>query len=161
MIGLSLINKVNLPLQCVMEVYKHLRYMGREHLEGVALLVGRSNDAVFDIMATIIPAQNSYQLESGLLYSVPGEELFRINKLLYENQLTLIAQVHSHPGAAYHSDTDDAYPIVTVQGGLSIVVPNFGYDAFDLDDWAVYRLSDRNEWKVLGEDEVRELIKVS
>lgn len=161
MIGLSLINKVNLPLQCVTEVYKHLRYMGREQLEGVALLVGRSNDAVFDIMATIIPAQNSYQLESGLLYSVPGEELFRINKLLYENQLTLIAQVHSHPGAAYHSDTDDAYPIVTVQGGLSIVVPNFGYDAFDLDDWAVYRLSDKNEWKVLGEDEVRELIKVS
>jgi hypothetical protein len=112
-------------------------------------------------MATIIPAQNSYQLESGLLYSVPGEELFRINKLLYEHQLTLIAQVHSHPGAAYHSDTDDAYPIVTVQGGLSIVVPNFGHDAFDLDDWAVYRLSDKNEWKLLEEGEVRELIKVS
>lgn len=36
------------------------------------------------------------------------------------------ARIHSHPGLAFHSRTDDANPILTFEGALSIVVPYFG-----------------------------------
>lgn len=35
-------------------------------------------------------------------------------------------QVHTHPGTAFHSPTDDEYPIINTPGFLSLVVPNFG-----------------------------------
>jgi hypothetical protein len=37
-----------------------------------------------------------------------------------------IARIHSHPGLAFHSPTDDANPAITFEGALSIVVPYFG-----------------------------------
>ncbi|CAG7632536.1 hypothetical protein HGB39_27975 [Rhodococcus opacus] len=37
-----------------------------------------------------------------------------------------VARIHSHPAEAYHSQTDDANPVLTHEGALSIVVPFFG-----------------------------------
>ena len=34
-------------------------------------------------------------------------------------------QVHTHPGEAFHSETDDLYPIVHTPGFLSLVIPDF------------------------------------
>lgn len=34
-------------------------------------------------------------------------------------------QVHTHPGRAFHSPTDDAWPIVHTPGFLSLVIPRF------------------------------------
>lgn len=36
------------------------------------------------------------------------------------------ARIHSHPGSAFHSETDDRNPALTFEGALSIVVPFFG-----------------------------------
>ena len=37
-----------------------------------------------------------------------------------------ISRIHSHPALAFHSPTDDANPVITYPGALSIVVPFFG-----------------------------------
>lgn len=37
-----------------------------------------------------------------------------------------VARIHSHPGEAFHSRADDANPVLTHEGALSIVVPFFG-----------------------------------
>jgi hypothetical protein len=88
--------------------------------------------------------------DSGLLVVVDGEALFRVNRAFHVRGLILAVQVHSHPTDAYHSKTDDAYPMVTLVGGLSGVVPDFGDGGIDrLDDWAWYRLTGSGEWKPL------------
>ena len=35
-------------------------------------------------------------------------------------------QVHTHPQEAFHSPTDDEFPIIHKPGFLSLVIPNFG-----------------------------------
>lgn len=50
-----------------------------------------------------------------------------------------VARIHSHPGQASHSPTDDANPAITHEGALSIVVPYFGLGLRDgLDACAVF-----------------------
>lgn len=44
---------------------------------------------------------------------------------LMERGFGVRVQVHTHPGAAFHSPTDDAYPLIHEVGFLSLVVPNF------------------------------------
>jgi hypothetical protein len=34
-------------------------------------------------------------------------------------------QVHTHPFEAFHSETDDRYPLLFDPGFLSLVIPNF------------------------------------
>ena len=161
MSGLLNISSINIPSRCLEEVYTHLRKVGIKRFEGVALWAGApAGESSFDITTTIIPNQTSYNHENGLLYTVDGDELYKINVWLYQNKLTLMSQIHSHPGAAYHSDTDDAFPIIAVNGGLSIVIPNFGFDELSIDTWAVYRLIPDKGWLELSDSEVKALINI-
>lgn len=158
---LTNIKKLILPKTQIESVYQHLRQAGNKGVEGVALWVGVYNsETEFEIKATIIPAQKAYSLESGLLYAVGEEELHRINVWLYESKMTLIGQIHSHPNEAYHSEMDDAYPIMAKMGGISIVVPDFAFRPFRLGDWAVYRLHPQNGWVELNSSEVDLLINI-
>jgi len=59
---------------------------------------------------------------------------------LYEAAEVLAVQVHAHPDAAYHSDTDSAYPIVATLGGLSIVAAEFCRHGLFASSTAIYRL---------------------
>ena len=94
------------------------------------------------------------------MYVVQGDELNRINRELYSLGLKLIAQIHSHPTEAYHSETDDAFPIVTILGGISVVVPDFGSRGIDLSTWEVYRLNNGPIWEHLSSLEKNKLLTI-
>lgn len=51
---------------------------------------------------------------------------------LAEHGRTVRAQVHTHPGRAYHSSRDDAHALVHTAGYLSLVVPRFATGAVGL-----------------------------
>lgn len=136
----------------------YLRKVGREGHEGFALWAGQREGSVFHITETVIPAQQGLRHRGGMCVTVAGEELFRLNVHLFERGLTLLAQLHSHPDEAYHSDTDDAYPIATMVGAFSLVVPDFAVHPFALERCAIYRLLPGRGWIGLGLAEVRRLL---
>ena len=154
------LEQIVVPMAAVTTIQAHLRERGRKGVEGVALWAGRREGRHYQVLEAVIPEQTAYQTGSGLLYRVEGDELHRINLWLREHGLTLIAQVHSHPGAAYHSTTDDEYPIVTKTGSLSIVVPNFAARSFNLNDCAVFRLLPPRGWVQLSATGVHALIRI-
>ena len=113
---------------------------GQDGYELFVLWTGHIEDEVFVVDAAHAPAQTTYKLESGLCVTVDGEELHALNMWLYQARQILGAQVHSHPTTAYHSPTDDAYPIATQEGSLSVVLPHFGRDGWGSPGIAAYRL---------------------
>lgn len=52
---------------------------------------------------------------------------------LAERGYGIRAQVHTHPGRAFHSETDDEWPIVHLEGFLSLVIPDFALGTVNLD----------------------------
>lgn len=161
MSGFQEISKIIIPIKCIKTAYELMRCAGENRVEGVALFAGYEKGNEFYISQTIIPEQTAYKLELGLLYAVGADELHRINVWLYENNLTIIAQIHSHPNEAYHSETDDTYPIVATKGGISIVVPRFAKDPMNIKNWAIYRLSSENRWIELNYSQIEKIIKIS
>ena len=140
---------------------EHLREVGRCGNEGFALWIGRRTGHVFHVDETVIPEQRGLQFNSGVCVTVGSEELFRINKYLYATGRQLVAQLHSHPTDAYHSETDDAYPIATTAGAFSLVVPDFAARPFSLHESAVYRLVPGDGWLEFPASAVRRMISIS
>lgn len=159
-LGLLDITTIYLPKSCAKVAMDWMYARGLKKVEGVALWAGIKNGNIFYIKRTIIPEQKAGSLEDGLIYFVAAKELHRISLELFDNGIQLIGQIHSHPSEAYHSETDDAYPIVTVLGGISVVVPNFATGAIDLTDWAVYRFLPAIGWTELNQLEKDTLLHI-
>ena len=156
---ISNVNRVIVTPETLGETYEHLRNLGSRGLEGVALWAGRQSGDKFDVLSTIIPRQTSLRTPDGLMYVVGEDELHRINVFLYHERMTLVSQIHSHPQEAFHSPTDDEYPIVATLGGLSIVVPDFARGVTGPNDWVVFRLRSTG-WQYLEAHEVNALFSI-
>ncbi len=154
------VSTLEVPRLLALEAYAHLQRLGEEGLEGFALWAGRLVGDRFSVEQTIIPDQTSLRSDGGVCVVVEGDELHRLNVRLYEENLRLVAQLHAHPTEAYHSDTDDRYPIVATLGGLSVVVPDFAQSSFSVADWAVFRLFPRRGWVRLSPKEVDALLAI-
>jgi proteasome lid subunit RPN8/RPN11 len=154
------VREIRVPRDVVEAIQQHLREAGSTHREGVAFWAGQIAAEVFEVHAALVPAQIQTRSEEGVAVMITGDELFRMNVWLHRNHMTVVAQLHSHPGEAYHSDTDNDYSIVTQAGGLSIVVPDFARGPFSLDSAAVYRLDAQGAWSELDAAAAKTLIRI-
>lgn len=158
--GFTNIENILISNTQLIKAFNFLRYGGSKGVEAVALFAGIGKGKTFEIKEVILPRQQGYILEQGLMYAVDGEELHKINVWLYENKMNLIAQIHSHPNEAYHSEADDRFPIVDTYGGISIVVPYFASGNILLKDCAIYRLSLNKTWDKLANPEIDSLFQI-
>lgn len=79
-------------------------------------------------------------------YEVSDCWLTEFWKRLAISRRSVKAQIHTHPGRAFHSATDDRWPIVSQPDFLSIVVPNFAAGEPSLDRAWIGRLDAEGEW---------------
>jgi hypothetical protein len=154
------LEKFIVPYELIEETSETLRDYGRKGCEGLVLWLGHfDDDDTCRVERILVPPQDSIKSEDGVGYFVTAETLFALNKMLSDTGLRLLAQVHSHPTWAYHSATDDSYCIVTMEGGFSIVVPDFGFGPSDIVKWATFRLVD-GRWKELAKKEIKSIFRV-
>lgn len=143
------IRQFDVPSEIADGTDEQLRAAGRDGCERFVLWSGIVEGTTFQARTLHVPRQTAYRLPEGLCVRVEGEELHRLNVWLFEHGERLAVQVHSHPTDAYHSDTDDTYPIVTTRGGLSLVVPDFGRAGVRGPATALYRLNSSG-WQELS-----------
>jgi Prokaryotic homologs of the JAB domain len=155
---LEAIARFLVPAAVIRETDGQLRAAGYARSECFVLWSGVQEHDTFQIRTAHVPRQTAYRSPDGLCVRVEGDELHRLNVWLFEHGEHLAVQVHSHPTEAYHSETDDTYPIVTVRGGLSLVVPNFGRAGLLGNGVAYYRLG-FSGWDELSLDEAKRIIQ--
>ena len=57
------------------------------------------------------------------------------------------AQVHTHPGAAFHSHIDDDWPVVQTEGFLSLVLPRFAQGDVGFDGAYLVEIGGDGRWE--------------
>lgn len=142
----------------IRQTVEAIRSAGQNGYELFVVWSGTYDDDIFTVSKVHIPKQTSYKSTFGLCVRVDGPELHRLNMWLYKAQQVVGAQVHGHPADAFHSETDNTYPIATLDGSLSIVLPLFGRDGWESSDIAAYRLG-QSGWAELS-GPLSELIEV-
>ena len=142
------VRRFRIYASAIQDTVEAIRLAGQDGYESFVLWSGALNDDTFTVADVHIPEQTAYKLDAGLCVRIDGSELHRLNVWLYEAHQVIGVQIHSHPRDAYHSETDDTYPIATLEGSLSIVLPFFGRDGWGSRDIAAYRLG-QDGWVAL------------
>jgi hypothetical protein len=155
--SLGVVTQFMASASIVRDTERALRNAGEDGYELFVLWTGRIDATAFLVDHIYVPTQQSLKLDDGLCVRVGADELHRLNVWLYTENQVLGVQIHSHPRRAYHSDTDDTYPIVTTLGGVSIVVPNFCGGGMTDPGTAVYRLTGEG-WLKLGRRDALALV---
>ena len=133
-----------LPEEFLAEAGAYFETCGTHGFEGTAMIKdGTAGPSL------VIPDQQPWRSPAGHV----SVEVTRAGQLQLACSLgpdeLYVARIHSHPGLAFHSPADDANPVLTHEGALSIVVPFFGLGLRrGLDACAVLR-RDRVGWQDL------------
>lgn len=123
--SLTAVETFSVPPVVVAYTEKNLRRAGRNGFEAFVFWTGVIDGGRFEARHGHMPHQTARRARSGLSVHVGGDALHELNVWLYQHHEVLGVQVHAHPTDAFHSETDDTFPIVTTLGGLSLVVPDF------------------------------------
>ncbi|TCC33225.1 Mov34/MPN/PAD-1 family protein [Kribbella speibonae] len=130
--------------------------------EGTALIAGTvSENSTLRGDTLVIPDQASTAAPHVSVTVTPTGDLELLTALRPEQRY--LARIHSHPGLAFHSRTDDNNPALTHQSAISIVAPFFGLGLrHGLDACAVY-VREKGRWRELpaGGPERETWVKVS
>lgn len=157
---LAQVEQLELAEHVLAQTHEVLRKCGHHGFEGLVLWAGTVHGPRARVEQVLVPEQNPIRNEGGVGYFVEAPILFKLSKHLEANKLRLLAQVHSHPTEAYHSETDDRYAIATENGSFSLVVPDFAVRPMKLDECAIYRLRG-GRWDELSDDEVRASFRIA
>lgn len=157
---LAVVSKIRVPKQVFEQTIANLRIAGLKGYECFALWFGIQNGIEFNVKEVCIPRQTGHKTPEGVCVIVDSDELHRLNVYLYEKHLSLLVQIHTHPTEAYHSGTDDLYPIATQVGSLSLVIPDFAAYGHNVATWAMYRLSSDAKWDEIHDAEKQNLLEI-
>jgi hypothetical protein len=154
------LERFTIPRSVMTATAEFLQDRGKAGVEGTVLWLG---EVISDIEAKItepyVPEQVAYRTPHGLAVEVTRRGLNDLIRWL-ANGVFVLARVHSHGEEAYHSETDDQNMIISHEGAISIVVPNFAAHGLDLADCSVNLLRPGQGWIELSADEVRLRLQV-
>jgi hypothetical protein len=93
-------------------------------------------------------------------YAPTQDWLNRFFAGLVRTQKSVVAQVHTHRTRAFHSATDDQFPLIHTPGYLSLVVANFAHAPIRASDLFLVEVDPDGRWtevdsraRIVGIDE--------
>jgi len=75
-----------------------------------------------------------------------GDAFAKLWAICREKNLTVVADVHTHPGAAFQSSSDRTNPMVARPGHIAIIIPDFARWPIPLGRLGVYEYRGDHEW---------------
>jgi proteasome lid subunit RPN8/RPN11 len=126
-----------------------LRSLQQRH-EGIAYLLGRTDGAVTLAVAVFVPEA----LTTGGSFHVAPRAMVSCVQAAARFELQVVAQVHTHPGQAYHSDGDVEGAKIRYPGYASLVLPEYGRHLPSLAGAAAYLWQKPHGWIELSDDDI-------
>ena len=135
-----------------------LRSLSNGVRESVVLWTGVERTNTAEVRRVVVPEQRAHRRG----FEIPLEERLEIAEELARTGETLFAQLHTHPGRAFHSRTDDRLALPRHTGAISIVIANFalGWDG-DLQNASVNRHLGAGRWRELSGAEITNTFEVT
>ena len=76
------------------------------------------------------------------------------------SSLSVVADIHVHPRAAFQSLTDGKNPMIATTGHLALIVPNFARPPVTLESLGFFEYRGSHRWCSLGGPHIRRFLRI-
>ena len=142
--------KLVLTVSCLDALQTCLSPKMKKRHEGIAYLLGRTDGFVTLAVSAYRPDAKT---TPGSFWVGPKAMAVGV-RAAARHSLQVVAQVHTHPGAAYHSEGDIEGARIRYAGYASVVLPEYGRHLPKLDGAAGFIFDSDNTWVELVESEI-------
>lgn len=133
-----------LALGCVAALRQCVAPTLRRRHEGVAFLLGRTDGVCAVGLTAVRPKATTGPGH----FHVSSGEMARVIAYAMDLDLQIVAQVHTHPVDAFHSDGDEDGANIRYDGFISIVLPHYGARLPEFTGAAIYHCRG-DRWSLL------------
>lgn len=137
--------RVRVPQSVLGEVFAQFRACGHGKGECVVYLVGPL-EAPTDVDEVVHPQH----ICAPAGYELVDQWITHFWFDLARRQKSVRVQVHTHPGEASHSRTDDEWALIHTPGFLSLVVPDLGLGPVGLDKAYLAERTADGRWRTVA-----------
>ena len=151
---------IRCPHAVIEKTLSVLRAGGARNCEALVLWLARRTPGAVDVVEAYEPPYEA----SVDYFRIPPSGMHSIMSRLRRDRLHICAQVHSHPGKAFHSMADDRRAIVRHQGALSLVVPHFAATTTPqsfLNMIATFVLSHDDQWLAVSHHDLGQYLEIT
>ena len=131
-----------------------------DHESGAFLLGRRRSDG----HARVVDFELYDDLDPGCLDTgivrFDGRHFGSLWDLCRRRGLTVVADVHTHPGGSLQSDSDRAHPMISRAGHIALIIPRFAARPVRRDEIGIYRYQGAKCWHSLSMEERRQFLHI-
>jgi proteasome lid subunit RPN8/RPN11 len=131
-----------------------LRDRGRNcSRESGAFLLGNRKHGIAHIVDFVLYDDlDPYALDTGIV-RFDGRYFGDLWAICKASGLTVVADVHVHPGSSDQSDSDRNHPMISRAGHIALIVPSFGSGSQSRRDIGVYCYLGAKQWMTVPTSE--------
>lgn len=114
--------------------------------ESGAFLLGKEDDLRRRVLQfAYYDDLDPHSLDSGIVV-FDGSGYGPLWQLCRETGMTVVADVHVHPGVARQSESDRTNPMIATKGHIAVIVPSFAETVFKPPKLGVYQYKGSHNW---------------
>ncbi len=119
------------------------------HHESGAFLLGKKTGRSARITEAVFYDDLDPQVFDSGIVRFDGRYFGRLWDMCQVQGLTVVADVHTHPGAACQSHSDRAHPMIAKPGHIAIILPQYAAKPWEFHHVGVYRYLGARQWASL------------
>ncbi len=139
-------HKLSCPTALWERIMAELRRRGGQRHESGAFLLGMERGArrgALDVVFYDDLDPRAY--ESGVCI-LKANAFSKLWALCRARNMTVVADIHTHPGVAFQSEADRMNPMVARAGHIAVIVPNFAAAPVDCEQLGIFEYQGEHRW---------------
>lgn len=149
------------PAQLWGKLVAHLRRQGGGVRESGAFLLGRK-DATMRVVSRFLPYEH---LQADALHddyvALSAASFSKLWELCHAEELSVVADVHTHRFGAGQSRSDRTNPMVALAGHIALIVPRFAQGEVRVSDVSMYVYQGSHRWAGYSGSEVEDRLRLT
>jgi proteasome lid subunit RPN8/RPN11 len=129
-----------------------LQRRGEGRHESGVFLLGQENRGRLEVKDVIFYDELDPEAYSTGACVLHGDAFSKLWTICRERQLTVVADVHTHPGAARQSEYDRTNPMVARTGHVAVIVPRYAQPPVVHSELGLYEYCGEHKWQQQNEE---------
>ena len=139
-------HRINCPRAKWKWLVGELARRGNSRHESGAFLLGLARGTRFEVVDVVFYDDLDPDAYATGVCVLHGSAFAKLWSLCRERGLTVVGDVHTHPGAAFQSESDRTNPMVARTGHVALILPQFARTVPIPADLGVYEYCGNHKW---------------